>query len=111
MLAAVLCGVVVAMNVGKVPIAMTELRSEFGLSLVAAGWVSSMINTLGVTTALLFRPARRPRRCLSDVPDRPACQRIGRCGRALRRKRNRPAGVALRRRLGGSPWRSRRPRC
>ena len=53
-LAAVLCGVVVAMNVGKVPIAMTELRSEFGLSLVAAGWVSSMINTLGVTTALLF---------------------------------------------------------
>ena len=54
MLAAVLCGVVVAMNVGKVPIAMPELRSEFGLSLVAAGWVSSMINTLGVTTALLF---------------------------------------------------------
>ena len=53
-LAAVLCGVVVAMNVGKVPIAMPELRSEFGLSLVAAGWVSSMINTLGVTTALLF---------------------------------------------------------
>lgn len=53
-LAAVLCGVAVAMNVGKVPIAMSELRSEFGLSLVAAGWVSSMINTLGVTTALLF---------------------------------------------------------
>jgi cyanate permease len=53
-LAAVLCGVAVAMNVGKVPIAMSELRGEFGLSLVAAGWVSSMINTLGVTTALLF---------------------------------------------------------
>lgn len=53
-LAAVLCGVAVAMNVGKVPIAMSELRAEFGLSLVAAGWVSSMINTLGVTTALLF---------------------------------------------------------
>jgi len=49
-LAAVLCGVAVAMNVGKVPIAMSELRAEFGLSLVAAGWVSSMINTLGVTT-------------------------------------------------------------
>lgn len=53
-LAAVLCGVAVAMNVGKVPIAMGEMRAEFGLSLVAAGWVSSMINTLGVTTALLF---------------------------------------------------------
>lgn len=53
-LAAVLCGVAVAMNVGKVPIAMSELRAEFGLSLVAAGWVSSMINTLGVTTALFF---------------------------------------------------------
>lgn len=53
-LAAVLCGVAVAMNVGKVPIAMSGLRTEFGLSLVAAGWVSSMINTLGVTTALLF---------------------------------------------------------
>lgn len=53
-LAAVLCGVAVAMNVGKVPIAMPQLRAEFGLSLVAAGWVSSMINTLAVTTALLF---------------------------------------------------------
>jgi len=51
-LAAVFCGVAVAMNVGKVPIAMGDLRGEFGLSLVAAGWVSSMINTLGVTTAL-----------------------------------------------------------
>jgi CP family cyanate transporter-like MFS transporter len=53
-LAAALCGVAVAMNVGKVPIAMPELRAEFGLSLVAAGWVSSMINTIAVTTALLF---------------------------------------------------------
>jgi MFS family permease len=53
-MAAVLCGVAVSMNVGKVPIAMPELRTEFGLSLVAASWVSSMINTLGVTTALLF---------------------------------------------------------
>jgi MFS family permease len=53
-MATVLCGVAVAMNVGKVPIALAELRTEFGLSLVAAGWVSSMINMLGVTTALLF---------------------------------------------------------
>lgn len=53
-LAAVLCGVAVAMNVGKVPIAMAELRAEFGLSLVAAGWVASMINMMAMTTALLF---------------------------------------------------------
>ena len=42
------------MNVGKVPIAMSELRAEFGLSLVTAGWVSSTINTLSITMALLF---------------------------------------------------------
>lgn len=53
-LAAALCGVAVAMNVGKVPIAMPQLRAEFGLSLVAAGWVSSMINTVAVTTAFVF---------------------------------------------------------
>lgn len=53
-LAAAFCGVAVAMNVGKVPIAMSQLRDEFGLSLVAAGWVASMINMIGVTTALLF---------------------------------------------------------
>lgn len=53
-LAAVLCGVAVAMNIGKVPIVMTQLRTEFGLSLVAAGWVSSMINTLAVASAIFF---------------------------------------------------------
>jgi len=53
-LAAVLCGVAVAMNVGKVPIAMAQLRADFGLTLVAAGWVASMINTMAMTTALLF---------------------------------------------------------
>ncbi len=53
-LAAALCGVAVAMNIGKVPIAMVQLRTEFGLSLVAAGWVSSMINTLAVSTAVFF---------------------------------------------------------
>lgn len=53
-LAATLCGVAVAMNVGKVPIVMPELRSEFGLSLVAAGWVSSMFNTLTVITGVFF---------------------------------------------------------
>ncbi len=53
-LAAAFCGIAVAINVGKVPIAMASLRTEFGLSLVAAGWVSSMINTLAVSTAILF---------------------------------------------------------
>ena len=53
-LAAALCGLAVAINVGKVPIAMGALRTEFGLSLVAAGWVSSMINTLGASTGILF---------------------------------------------------------
>ncbi len=53
-LAAALCGVVVAMNIGKVPIAMSQLRAEFGLSLVAAVWVSSTINTLAISMALLF---------------------------------------------------------
>ena len=42
------------MNLGKVPIAMAQLRAELDLSLVAPGWVSAMINTLGVTTALFF---------------------------------------------------------
>lgn len=53
-LAAAFCGVAVAMNVGKVPIAMGLLRAELGLSLVAAGWVASMINMLGVTTGVVF---------------------------------------------------------
>jgi cyanate permease len=53
-LAAVLCGVAVAMNVGKVPIVLPQLRAEFGLSLVAAGWVSSMVSTLAMMTAVFF---------------------------------------------------------
>lgn len=53
-LAAAFCGVAVAMNVGKVPIALPQLRAELGLSLVAAGWVASMINMIGVTTGLVF---------------------------------------------------------
>ena len=42
------------MNIGKVPIAMPQLRAEYGLSLVAAGWVSSMINALAISMAILF---------------------------------------------------------
>ena len=36
------------------PPAIPLLREEFGLSLVAAGWVNSTFNTLAVTTAVLF---------------------------------------------------------
>ncbi|MCF8179058.1 MAG: MFS transporter [Sulfuritalea sp.] len=53
-LAAVLCGVAVAMNVGKVPISLPPLRAEFGLSLLSAGWLSSMINTLAMVTGVFF---------------------------------------------------------
>jgi cyanate permease len=53
-IAAALCGVAVAMNVGKVPIALPQLRAEYGLSLVAAGWVSSMINMLAMASGTFF---------------------------------------------------------
>lgn len=53
-LVAVACGVGVAFNIGKVPIALSQLRAEFGLSLVGAGWVASTFNTLAVFTAILF---------------------------------------------------------
>ena len=53
-LAAALGGVAIAMNVGKVPLALPALRDELGLSLVQAGWVSSMLTTLAVVAALGF---------------------------------------------------------
>jgi MFS transporter, CP family, cyanate transporter len=53
-LAAVAAGVAVGMNVGKVPLALPTLRTELGLSLVQAGWVSAMLNTLAVVAALGF---------------------------------------------------------
>lgn len=53
-LAAALVGVAAAMNVGKVPLALGALRVEFGLTLVQAGWVSSMLTSLAVVAALGF---------------------------------------------------------
>lgn len=53
-LAAALGGVAVGMNVGKVPLALSTLRDELGLSLVQAGWVSSMLTTLAIVAALAF---------------------------------------------------------
>lgn len=53
-LAATFCGVVAAMNVGKMAIAIPSLRQEMSLSLVTAGWVVSMFNTMALTTGLFF---------------------------------------------------------
>jgi MFS family permease len=53
-LAATFCGVVAATNVGKMAIALPSLRQEMLLSLVAAGWVVSMFNTMALTTGLFF---------------------------------------------------------
>jgi MFS family permease len=43
---AVGAGVLAAFQVGKVPVALSLLRSDLGLSLVAAGWVISMFNLI-----------------------------------------------------------------
>ena len=51
-LAAVAAGMAIAVNVGKVPLALGALRQELGLSLVQAGWVSSMLTTLAAFSAL-----------------------------------------------------------
>ena len=50
-LAAFAAGVAVALNIGKVPVALPTLRRELGLSLVEAGWVSSMLTTVAVFLA------------------------------------------------------------
>ncbi len=50
--AAVLAGgLAIALNVGKVPVALPALRAELGLTLVQAGWVSSMLTTLAFVGA------------------------------------------------------------
>ena len=52
--AALLAGVVAAAYVGKLPPALPALKTEFGLSLVAAGWVVSTFNTVALATAVGF---------------------------------------------------------
>jgi MFS family permease len=52
--AALLAGVVAAGYVGKLPPALPALKAEFGLSLVAAGWVVSTFNTVALATAVGF---------------------------------------------------------
>jgi CP family cyanate transporter-like MFS transporter len=52
--AATLCGIVVAMNIGKLPIALPYLRSEFGLSLSEAGWLAAAFSALAILFGLLI---------------------------------------------------------
>ena len=51
-LAAAFTGVAIAVNIGKLPLALPVLRSELGLSLVQAGWLGAMMNALAMATAL-----------------------------------------------------------
>lgn len=50
-LCAVAAGLAVSLNVGKVPVSLPLLRQELGLSLVQAGWASSMLTTVSVLLA------------------------------------------------------------
>jgi cyanate permease len=52
-LAVLAAGMAIALNVGKVPMALPAMRSELGLSLVQAGWISSTLNTAAVFLAAL----------------------------------------------------------
>jgi MFS transporter, CP family, cyanate transporter len=51
LLAVLGAGLAVALNVGKVPVALPQLRAELGLSLVQAGYVSSLLTTLAFLCA------------------------------------------------------------
>ncbi len=51
---ALCAGIVAAAFVGKLPPALPALKAEFGLSLVAAGWVVSMFNVIAILGALFF---------------------------------------------------------
>jgi len=49
--AAIAAGIIAAAYVGKLPPAIPLLREEFHLTLIAAGWVNSIFNTLAVCSA------------------------------------------------------------
>lgn len=64
-------GVVAAAYVGKLPPALPELKTQFGLSLVAAGWVVSTFNTLataaGIFVGLAADRAGAFRACIAGM--------------------------------------------
>ena len=47
-------GVVAAFQIGKAPAALPVLRADLQLSLVAAGWVISMFNVIGIALGMLI---------------------------------------------------------
>jgi MFS family permease len=52
--AAIASGVVAGAYVGKLPPSLPALTAEFGLSLVAAGWVVSMFNAIATAAGIFF---------------------------------------------------------
>lgn len=53
-LAALAAGVVGGASIGKMPPALPFITQEFGLSLVAAGWLVSMFNVIALLAAVFF---------------------------------------------------------
>lgn len=49
---AVGAGVIAGLQVGKVPPAIPEMRTELGLSLVTAGWMASLFNAVGAALGI-----------------------------------------------------------
>ncbi|TWO71261.1 MFS transporter [Caenimonas sedimenti] len=47
-----LCGMFAATQVGKLPPSMTELREQYGASLVQLGWITSVFNLTAATVGL-----------------------------------------------------------
>jgi MFS family permease len=47
-------GVVVAFQIGKAPAALPALRAELGMSLVAASWVISIFNVVGLLSGMVL---------------------------------------------------------
>ena len=53
-LAALAAGIVAGASIGKMSPALPPLQAEFGLSLIAAGWLVSMFNTIAMASAIFF---------------------------------------------------------
>lgn len=53
-IAALVAGITVGAAVGKIGPAIPMLAEEFGLSLIATGWLVSMFNTIAVLVAIFF---------------------------------------------------------
>ncbi|MEQ8333278.1 MFS transporter [Nisaea sp.] len=54
---AVMAGVVAALQVGKVPPALPEIRADLDLSLVAGGWLASLLHLFAALFAILISMA------------------------------------------------------